>query len=103
MTTRFFQDDDVIILTRKGSFSQWPMILKPLQSTFSFDPWEVLPGEVTINENTPLGSGCFGEVYKGVRPLWAGPKRGARSPRFSLTTTVAVKRLKSEFLCLSRG
>ena len=58
-------------------------------------------GDLTIHEHEPLGKGCYGEVYKGTitgRRQRSGSRKGPRSPRFSLTNTVAVKRLQSKCL-----
>ena len=80
------------------------MIPKHIQIALSRDAWEVLPDELNVFEDFPLGKGCYGEVYKGIlmgRRHRFGSKRGVRSPRYSLTNTVAVKRLQGE--CLSVG
>ena len=95
------QDSDVIILPRTGSFKRWPALLKPLQSTFSLDAWEVALEDITIFENSVLGRGHFGEVNKGQlsgRGYKRGSIRGIRVPRFSLNCIVAIKRLQSKLL-----
>ena len=94
----FFQGKQLVI-NRHNTIGSWPS--RRIHSQPSFDPWEVAMGDLTIHEHEPLGKGCYGEVYKGTitgRRQRSGSRKGPRSPRFSLTNTVAVKRLQSKCL-----
>ena len=63
------------------------------------DHWEIPYEELKVFDSQLLGKGAFGEVLKGhissqvVKPQSSGVKH---LPKFSLTCTVAVKRLKGE-------
>lgn len=94
--------DGIILLNRSGgSIGPWPdHPFKSIQAALSLDPWEMQQGELSINEDVPLGKGCYGEVFKGTltgRRQRFGSRRGARAPRYSLTNTVAIKRLQSTY------
>ena len=63
------------------------------------DQWEIPYEDLKVFDSQLLGRGAFGEVLKGhissqlVKPQSSGVKQ---LPKFSLTCTVAVKRLKGE-------
>lgn len=94
---QYEESDLVQFTTGHGSISHWP--ISSLFLSLPQDPWEIMPDDITIYDDMPLGKGCYGEVYKGVlkgQRQRAGSRKGSRQPRVSLTSIVAVKKLHSE-------
>ena len=63
------------------------------------DKWELFPEEINISKGNPLGTGCFGVVYKGVvrrQTVSAGQNsmRKKRLAKLALPHAVAIKTLK---------
>ena len=63
--------------------------------------WEISSDELEVYESQPLGKGQFGEVFKGLLRGQPARKRSSirgrnKSPKYSMTHTVAIKKLKSK-------
>ena len=63
--------------------------------------WEISFDELDVYESQPLGKGQFGEVFRGLLRGQLARKRSSvrgknKSPKYSMTHIVAVKKLKSK-------